>query len=197
MASTREQIIHKTCELLESQGYHATGLNQIVAESGTPKGSLYYYFPDGKEGLTEEAIDYTGRIVDERIRYNLAEVADPGEAIERFLNTIADHVEASGFRLGGPITMVAMETVVSSERLSAACGRAYQQWQHAFAGKLVGSGMAEEEAERIALLVVSSIEGAVILSRTHRSTAPLREVGALLRRIIHLSLTGEPTDDTE
>jgi TetR/AcrR family transcriptional regulator, lmrAB and yxaGH operons repressor len=184
MTSTREQIIHKTCELLESQGYHATGLNQIVAESGSPKGSLYYYFPDGKEGLTEEAIDHTGRIVEERIRQNLAEVADPGAAIERFLNTIADHVEASGYRLGGPVTMVAMETVVSSERLSAACSRAYRQWQHAFAERLVASGMPEDEAERIAMMVVASIEGAVILSRTHRSTLPLRETGSLLRRLI-------------
>jgi TetR/AcrR family transcriptional regulator, lmrAB and yxaGH operons repressor len=197
MASTREQIIHKTCELLESQGYHATGLNQIVAESGSPKGSLYYYFPDGKEGLTEEAIDYTGRIVEERIRHNLAGTTDPGEVIECFINTIADHVEASGYRLGGPITMVAMETVVSSERLSAACSRAYRQWQHAFAEKLVISGMPEQEAERIALLVVASIEGAVILSRTHRSPAPLREASALLRRIIHLSLSGGTTDVAE
>ena len=41
MSSTRDQIIEKTCELLEAQGYHATGLNQILAESGAPKGSLY------------------------------------------------------------------------------------------------------------------------------------------------------------
>jgi TetR/AcrR family transcriptional regulator, lmrAB and yxaGH operons repressor len=52
---TRDQIIQTTCTLLESQGYHATGLNQILKESGAPKGSLYYYFPQGKEELAEEA----------------------------------------------------------------------------------------------------------------------------------------------
>ena len=49
MNTTRQQIVEKTSALLERQGYHATGLNQIVAESETPRGSLYYYFPHGKE----------------------------------------------------------------------------------------------------------------------------------------------------
>jgi hypothetical protein len=48
MSTTRDQIIQAACTLLEKQGYPATGLNEIVRESGAPKGSLYYYFPDGK-----------------------------------------------------------------------------------------------------------------------------------------------------
>ena len=51
MSTTREQIIEKTCELIELQGFNATGVNQIIRESGTPKGSLYYHFPGGKEEL--------------------------------------------------------------------------------------------------------------------------------------------------
>jgi TetR/AcrR family transcriptional repressor of lmrAB and yxaGH operons len=50
MTTVRQQIIEKTSELLDRQGYHATGLNQIVAESETPRGSLYYYFPAGHRG---------------------------------------------------------------------------------------------------------------------------------------------------
>ncbi len=42
MASTRNQIIETTCDLLESQGFHGTGLSQIIKESGAPRGSLYY-----------------------------------------------------------------------------------------------------------------------------------------------------------
>ncbi|MDQ2717139.1 MAG: TetR/AcrR family transcriptional regulator, partial [Chloroflexota bacterium] len=68
MNTTREQIIEATCDLLEAQGYHATGLNQILAESGAPKGSLYYYFPQGKEELTAAAIDRTGKLVAQRIK---------------------------------------------------------------------------------------------------------------------------------
>jgi len=102
MASTRDQIIEKTCELLELQGYHATGLNQIIKESSTPKGSLYYHFPGGKEALAIEAVTRVGEIVLKRIRDNLAQIDDSAEAITAFIKNIAFNVERSGFRAGAP-----------------------------------------------------------------------------------------------
>ena len=67
MSNAREQILQTTCNLLEKQGYHGTGLNEIVKESGAPKGSLYYYFPEGKEQITAEAVLQSGRVTSERI----------------------------------------------------------------------------------------------------------------------------------
>ncbi|UUZ80779.1 TetR/AcrR family transcriptional regulator [Paenibacillus sp. P26] len=54
--SARERLIQATSNLIELQGYHATGLNQIIKEGGAPKGSLYYYFPNGKEELVAESV---------------------------------------------------------------------------------------------------------------------------------------------
>lgn len=184
MPSTRDQIIETTCALLELQGYHATGLNQIIQESGTPKGSLYYHFPGGKEELAVEAISRVGAVVLGRIRDNLAQIEAPAEAIRTFILTIALNVERSGFRAGGPITTIALETASSNERLREECGRIYQGWQEAFANKLIAGGFAEERAQRIAALIISAIEGGVILCRTSRSRTPLEnvayEVGILL-----------------
>src|SRR2546423_616934 len=101
MCSARDQIIETTCILLESQGYHTTGLNQIIAESGSPKGSLYYYFPQGKEELTAEAIARSGRIVERNIRSGLANDEEPAEAIANFVRIIASGVETSKFSAGG------------------------------------------------------------------------------------------------
>ncbi len=172
MATTRDQLIEKTCELLEMQGYHATGLNQIIKESETPKGSLYYHFPGGKEELAIEAVSYVGRIVLNRITENLAEIDDPAEAIKMFIRNIAVNVERSGYRAGGPITTIALETASGSDSLRETCHRIYSEWQTAFAEKLSD----HPRAESIATLIIASIEGGVILCRTSRSRTPLERV---------------------
>jgi TetR/AcrR family transcriptional regulator, lmrAB and yxaGH operons repressor len=176
MASTRDRIVETTCTLLEAQGYHATGLNQIIAESGAPKGSLYYYFPEGKEELAAVAIARSGRIVEQNIRNGLAKIEEPAEAIASFVRVIAHAVEASNFSGGGPLTTVALETVNASERLNLACREAYDWIRDAFAGKLLAGGYAPERAATLATFVVSAIEGGIILSRTNHSGDALRQV---------------------
>jgi len=185
VTSTRNQIIETTCGLIEAQGYYGTGLNQIIRESGAPRGSLYYYFPEGKEELTAEAIERSGKLVEERIRTSLAEHEDVGEAIRQFVHRIAYHVEASGFRTGGPLMTVAMETATTSERLNLACRDAYRRIQDAFEQKLRTGGYSVEEARRLATFITSAIEGGIILSRTYHSGDPLRTVAVLLGRLLN------------
>lgn len=176
MTIARDQIIETTCELIEMQGYHATGLNQIIKESGSPKGSLYYYFPGGKEELTAEALNYTGQLILQRISSSLAAVEDPAEAIRSFILFVASHVKASGFRAGGPITTVALETAITSEKLSQVCATIYQSWQQAFTIKLTQNGYAPEQAESLATAIIAMLEGGIILSRTYKDISPLQAV---------------------
>jgi TetR/AcrR family transcriptional regulator, lmrAB and yxaGH operons repressor len=185
MSSARDQILEITCDLFESQGFHATGLNQVVKESGAPKGSLYYYFPEGKEEIAAEAIKRTGLLVQERIRANLANNDAASEAVRQFILTIAHHVELSGFQAGGPLMMVAMETATSSERINVACREAYQHLQDAFRDRLVAGGYTAERAAQLAMFITSSIEGGIILSRTYHSGAPLRRVAEELARFLN------------
>lgn len=188
MSSTREQIIETTCELLEAQGYHATGLSQIVRESGAPRGSLYYYFPEGKEELAAEAVRRVGDVVAERIHSVLGAVEDPAEAVEEFIRTLAGHMAASEYRAGGPITTVALESATTSERLNEACREVYAQWQAAFAQKLVSSGLEEGRAQRLAALIIASLEGGIVLSRTEHTTASLEAVAAELAALIRVTV---------
>ncbi|HEY0606633.1 MAG TPA: TetR/AcrR family transcriptional regulator [Herpetosiphonaceae bacterium] len=184
MTSTRDQIIETTCNLMESQGFHATGLNQIVKASGAPKGSLYYYFPAGKDEIAEASIQWAGRTVAERIRQGMASSDDVADAIQQFVKTIAHYVEVSGFQSGGPLLTVAMETATTNERLNLACREAYTLLQSAFEEKLVAGGYSESRAKDLATWITASIEGGVILSRTYHTGDPLRLIAEQLAQML-------------
>jgi TetR/AcrR family transcriptional repressor of lmrAB and yxaGH operons len=182
--SARERLIQATSHLLELQGYHATGLNQIIKEGGAPKGSLYYYFPNGKEELVAESVTIHGQAVTGQIRNALTNVTDPADAIHAIVTYIARKFIHSDFIKAGSIATVALETAHTSDRLRNVCGEIYSAWQNAYAGMLVEHGFSADRAARIAMLITASIEGAVVLCRTHRNPQPLLAVAEELKLLI-------------
>lgn len=188
MPDKREQIVAATCVLLEQHGYHATGLKQIIAESGAPRGSLYYYFPGGKEELAAEAIERTGRVLSERVRRHLGQGGEPAHAVRSFIERIAAGVEASQFSTGGPLTAVAMETATSSDTLNLACRQAFKRIEQTLAEYLEQQQVEGDPAE-LATLITASIEGGIILSRTYHSGEPLRQVARLVSNWIGEKVT--------
>lgn len=175
MTTARDQILQTTSTLLEKQGCHATGLNEIIRESGAPKGSLYYYFPDGKDQLVSEAVLEAARAVADRIHANLAEIGLPA-----FILRIAESVAASGFAAGSPLTSVAMESATTNERINTACRQAYDMLISAFQEYLLARGMETARAGELATFITAAIEGGIILSRTQHSTVPLHVTADLL-----------------
>lgn len=186
MSTARDQILQATCALLEKQGFHGTGLNEIVRESGAPKGSLYYYFPEGKDQITSEAVLQSGQLTAERIRTGLAGSSSASKAVCDFVLKIADHVELSGFAAGSPLTAVAMETATKPGRINAACREAYGMLQSAFREKLLESGYTKIKADELASFITASIEGGIILSRTYHTADPLRLVARQLKALLSL-----------
>jgi TetR/AcrR family transcriptional regulator, lmrAB and yxaGH operons repressor len=187
MTNHRDQILLTTRDLVENQGFQATGLNQIVRESGAPKGSIYYYFPEGKDEIVAEAVLSAGQQMSQHIHNHLAGKDDAAEAIQAFISELANHIEESGFRAGGPITIVASESATTSERINRACQKVYTNLHEVFTKKLIMNGVGAERAESMAWMIISTIEGAVILSRTFHNVNPLLEASQQLTSLIRLS----------
>jgi len=184
---TRAQMILAMSELLEAQGYFATGLNDVVAASGTPRGSLYYHFPHGKTELTTLAVERAGRTVAERIETGLAGGGALPAALHDFVERIAAGVEKSGFRSGGPLMIVAIETANENRDINRACRRAYDRIQKAFRTRIEAGGYAPRRAAELAIFITAAIEGGIILSRTYHTGAPLRRVADELRVLLENS----------
>ena len=184
VTSKRDDILDATCALLELQGYHATGLNEIIRHSGAPKGSLYYYFPEGKEELAAEAIERSAQAVVANIERTLATQGDAAAAVAGFIRVLAGHVAASNYRQGGPLTAVALEAASTNERLRLACRDAYRALQEPFAARLrPGYG---ERAGALAVVVIAAIEGSIILSRSEMSEQPLLDVADAIETLLRV-----------
>jgi TetR/AcrR family transcriptional repressor of lmrAB and yxaGH operons len=184
MSNSREQILLTTCGLVENQGFQGTGLNDIVRESGAPKGSIYYYFPEGKEEIIAEAVRLAGQHMIEHLRGHLESEKEPAAAIRSFVMDLAEHIKATDYRTGGPITIVASESATTSERINQACQEVYKELHGAFATKLGSNGFDTERARALAWTICAIIEGAVILSRTFHDVDPLLEASQQIFSLI-------------
>lgn len=184
---TRQKIVATTSNLLERQGYHATGLNQIVKESGTPRGSLYYYFPEGKEELAIEAVTQRMTQMADHTRHFLGEIDDAAEAIHALFLKLASSMEKQACGTGAPIAAVALEASNSSERLRQACAAGYQGFEDVLAAKLVMSGFSAEKAQSLATTINAGIEGAMIMSRTKQDVGILVNMANDLKTLIEVT----------
>jgi TetR/AcrR family transcriptional repressor of lmrAB and yxaGH operons len=178
-AQHKQSLVRTAMRLFRRQGYASTGLQQIVAESGAPKGSLYHYFPSGKEALGEAAIEMAGGLMRETLAALAARHAKPGPFLRAWCRTLADWMEESGFRSGCPIATTLLENAPQSPAITAAGGRAIDGWIEVVGGVLERSGLPRREARSRAQLAIAAVEGALILARVRRSTRPILEVAAL------------------
>lgn len=175
----RENLVHTAMRLFRRQGYASTGLQQILAESGAPRGSLYHYFPSGKEALGEAAVELAGGMVGEMLADLAGRHAAPRAFLRAWCRTLAGWMEEGGFRSGCPIATTLLETAPDSPAITAAGRRAVDGWVEIVAGVLVRDGLPRRDARSRAQLLVAAMEGALILARVRQSTRPILDVAKL------------------
>jgi AcrR family transcriptional regulator len=182
-AKPRDRLIEATGRLLQQQGYSGTGLNQILAESGAPKGSLYFYFPGGKEELVSEALRRIHDLTAAGMRRVLDAHDDVGEGLRAYIRGVARALERSDFQLGCPVTAVTADTAATSDTLRGVTSSVFGHWQDVIAERLHRAGWPADEARRRAAIALAALEGALLLSRAHRDTAPLDAVADYLAEL--------------
>jgi len=181
---TKSRMLETAAELVQRQGYASTGLNQILESSGAPKGSLYFHFPGGKEQLIALALEKSSESLSELLEQVLATAPTPELALEMITGYFGSQLESSQFTKGCPIATVALEQSATSDALHEVCSRTYARWQSAIAARLVREGQTAERAGELASFILSTIEGALLLCRAHRSVEPLRRASTELARTL-------------
>jgi TetR/AcrR family transcriptional repressor of lmrAB and yxaGH operons len=176
----RDTLVRTAMRLFRRQGYASTGLQQILAESGAPKGSLYYYFPGGKEALGEAAVVMAGGMIAEMLSGLAKKHKAPKRFLRGYCKVMADWMEESDYRSGCPVATTLLETVPESTSIAAACGEAIDSWVSIIAGVYKADGMKARHAREKAESIVAAMEGALILSRVRQSSTPIMDLAKWL-----------------
>jgi TetR/AcrR family transcriptional repressor of lmrAB and yxaGH operons len=187
-ASSRRRMLRAAAQLLQRQGYHATGLRQLLAESDAPRGSLYFHFPGGKEQLAAEAVREEGARVAKAIGAILAAHPDPAEGVRAFVGAFAEILRRSDFRDGCPVATVTLDAAAGSASIREACDASFCAWHALVRDHLRAAGFGAARAGGLATLVLSAFEGALVLARARRDVEPLARVAEELAPLLARSL---------
>ncbi|MFF0519781.1 TetR/AcrR family transcriptional regulator [Actinomadura nitritigenes] len=186
---TRERVLRTAAELFQRQGYHGTGLNQVLAESRAPKGSLYFHFPEGKEQLASESVALAGREVGDSLAEAVLAAGDARSGLAAMGGYFAQNLLDSDFAKGCPVATVALDSAAESEPIRAACDTVYGEWRQGIALALRGWGVPDDRAEPLAATVLSSLQGAIMLARVQKDTTVIDTVTAHLADLVEQTTT--------
>ena len=177
-------MVATATKLIEEQGYAATGLKQLLAESEAPRGSFYFHFPGGKEELAAAVVANHATKFAAMLGAVLESAPTPLAAAELSVEALASQFEGSGCASGCPVTAIAFEMANRSELLRDATRAAYDSWAHPIADRLVADGRSAEDARATARTLLAAIEGALILSRAYGSRGPLDDLKTRLEPLL-------------
>jgi TetR/AcrR family transcriptional repressor of lmrAB and yxaGH operons len=172
-SDSKGKTLAAAAKLFREQGYHGTALHDILAAGGSPRGSLYFHFPNGKEQIGEAALTLAGEAVRQRIALGAQASENAEMFLVRLVRGMAADLEHSNYKEGCPIATTALETSAQSEVLGAATRGAFQKWELEIKRGLERFGMGSGDAEIVATTVLSQLEGALLLARTYRSLEPI------------------------
>jgi AcrR family transcriptional regulator len=178
LAGTKDRIMEASAELFRRNGYTGTGLKQIVTTANAPFGSLYHFFPGGKEQLGAEVIRSSGMMYLQLFEIFFAPAPDLVSGVEAFFAGAAVTLRETGYADACPIATVALEVASTNEPLRKATAEVFTAWIDAGTMGFAKFGLAEDVARSLTLSLVASLEGAFVLSRALRSTEPLEVASA-------------------
>ncbi|MDH4228991.1 MAG: TetR/AcrR family transcriptional regulator [Nitrospirota bacterium] len=191
--SKRDVLIHTASRLFCENGYHATGVAEILSAAGVAKGTLYQHFPS-KESLIEEVLRRQGE--DARVRFVSLVEQRASTARKRLLAVVEAHDELfwgnSGYR-GCPFIRAVGEFSDRAHplhRLASLYKRLITGYLRELA-RQAGADQPDDLAEQLTLL----LEGAAVMHALADSGDVTRRAAQAARILIEAALADTPSND--
>jgi TetR/AcrR family transcriptional regulator, transcriptional repressor for nem operon len=172
---TRERLVETARRLFHEQGYSATGIAEILDAANARSGSLYYFFPTKEDLLLAVLELYKDLLWPVVVDPVFARVSDPIERIFGVLDGYRQQLLATKYQFGCPIGNLALELTNSHPSARQLIAENFSGWRKAIeqcltdaAGRLPRS----LDREQLALFVLTTMEGAVMLARAYHNIEP-------------------------
>lgn len=177
--TTPKKLVTAAAKLFRSQGYAATGIGEILAVAGVPKGSLYHHFPGGKEDLALASAQLAGAQLVQIVDAAFADATDYNAGVNVLAQVIADIFDRHGAWQLCPITATLLDGPRNA-RFQAAAGEIFGTLQHRGAAHARRFGFDEDAAALISRKVLTLLEGAWVLARAQGRSDPIRMLAQML-----------------
>ncbi len=173
--TTKQRMLDSALLLLRERGAPGVTVDAVLAHSGAPRGSVYHHFPGGRNEIVLQALRLAGDYIAGMVETSVAE-GDVLRTVERFVRFWKRALTSTDYRAGCPLVAVAIDSREHIPEAPDLVREIFTRWQASLADVLSTNGFPAERARRLASVVVSAIEGAIILSRAHRDLGPLDDV---------------------
>jgi AcrR family transcriptional regulator len=158
-------------ELLSQRGYGVTMLD-VIERADAPRGSIYYHFPNGKLELAIEVANKVRREIEVFVGRTSEKIPDPTAFLQKLLDHHRKRLVNSDYDLGCPLMGVIASGEVESPELEQAVASAFSTWIGSITDALTTKGFTRAQADQLATLVVTGVEGCIVLSRARGNPGP-------------------------
>jgi TetR/AcrR family transcriptional regulator, lmrAB and yxaGH operons repressor len=175
-------MLVSAAELMRERGAAGVTIDAVLSRSSAPRGSVYYHFPGGRNQILAEALRYAGDVITTRIDNAIADGAHT--LMSSFVEFWDQVLPGSDFTAGCPVVAAATASTDDEPQLTAVAGEIFRRWHEAMVRAFERDGFDTAEAQSLATMCIASLEGAVVLCRATRSSAPLRDVASSVEFLI-------------
>ena len=180
----KERILCEAEKLFCEKGYYGLGLAELLKRCDIPKGSFYYFFPDGKIQLIQEALEHSYRKMQYGITHRIWVENTALASFEHMADHLAEGLTKK-YHFGSLLlTMISIESVYLDERVNKTCAAIYADWQQMYAHHLMHFGFEEEESIIAAQAIFALIHGSMISSWIKQDPTDLMLAKKSLKSII-------------
>jgi len=168
---SRQRLIECAAELFWKNGYSATGISEILKQTGLPKGSFYFYFKS-KDDLATAVTEYYQKILLEQFRSS-----SQGNDWESFIEEIFDYLfgRTTGQTFAGcPYAVMGMETALSKPAVASVFMEGLNKFEQIFQEVLLYSGLSPDHAKILSQRMLSIYQGYLLLGRISNNTSFLK-----------------------